>query len=1656
MGENRKKQQTQRNHWVRAVRVGAVSASLLLCPTVLAAAQQEEASVSSVAHSEATHWDEEIIESATKGEEGVSEASLEAVQLIDAVSASADDETVTVEKETTIVPMGEEVLLTDSLYVDQTEQIDGQDGQRVVTYRTVYRQGHVHSREQIAVTEQPARNRMIKKGTKPRVLRSDATYEVMLEVLRHGVRYVDDPNLSIGTEEIAVHGYDGIARNVYAQKTRTLVATRATQQAANTIVRRGTGHIVRHKIATDEGAHQDDNDGQKMATHRTTVLYHNGTAKRVDDTAVPQTAPKVTDIAADAPLLGDLTPDPAPNVPQPPTSSEVPNQSSVPQPPAEPETPHVPAEPSAPIVSEEPPAAPKTPHQPPVSNLEEPSNPPVSGAEEPSAPQPPAEPETPHQPPASSPEGNVTSPESPRKEEADSALPPLNPQRNKQLSETKIELKNVRSAFLYTIQNNRPQRVLSLQSPNGVYYIKAILADGRTMWLDVARITEEADGYRAHAALADMVQLADDATYQNGYAVTVPKASASQDAAVITSFADLVAAIQKNSSGTFRIGSNLSADEVVLPEGQHSYIMTPFSGTLTADPQQKVTIFDLQKPLFNHLLNATIRHLRIQDSHVRATSDSQVGLLAKVADERTRISDVHAHGSVTGHDEIGGLIGRLDTQAQVHDSSFAGYLSAEKIVGGIAGVATRGATVSRAAADVTIASMSRQELVRIGGLIGSMGEHASLEHSMARGTIYNNSVATAVGGAVGHVAVAHDTTDRGRIANVLSTVRVHHGDAFIGNASEVTGKTLHQLLVPSVDDTHTAVSVQRVDATAVQAFQAAFKTQASRTHSAQATAYRHIFGYRDSRQKAYHNMEQLLPFFDRETIVAQANQLPDTDAFVMKTIASVSALNNQQPVTQLYGQTQTINQLRITYTDGTQDTLVLEQPQQFKQTGIYTYRIADKGVLFQPNRFAVNHRATVAALVQTLQAKNFGPELFNQQDITKNHYDQRAGSGIPVQEISKQEKVQKTYLEMRFDQVKETLAPLLHRLIEEDAVYTSDAPIVQAKWQQKPEAVLVGLTYLDRWYPFGNLKEQLLFDLPAAAAHRSGSGLDLVLAIGRETTDALDARLTAVTYSQVVAPFTEKWTVAQLLHDQAQQEAGGHTSIDTWLKQVATAYLVTTKEDDATGRNLIFDRLIKPQNTHMILPLLSGKSPNVYGIFTSDSAVFGIMDTYLEHRGEAEYARVKELIRTSGASIQRFFDLLRRIIKPEAAARLQDTNLLVFDTYADRWRGWKNKQDDVIKSFAGPVGRWIPRNNRDGAYAQGENVHFVGNKVLSESGLSTLTHEHTHNIDNKILFNNYGRRGNHGAENYALGLFQSVATGSTTHGFNFVYEKPKNQYNWYYNASPERFRSAEDLQTYYRGVFDVLYTLDHAEADAILRQGAHYIEQNYRKLEPLAVRNSYHKQDQVTYLGTLGAVQTIDDLVDQGVVAAGNAGRDRLSQGSVYGHNGYYTVDLFDAQYGILENDKGHSGGFTLRRVAFELLAEKGYHEGMIPYITNQYFAEFLQEKRSGETLSDSYILHKIFPENEYSSFNDFRKKMFARRKAAADRIKPISIQWWDASESRYQTAHLSDYNSIRQLFVTVLERNPYNRFAMTNLKKQIFKEYLDRTDEFRTSIYRD
>ena len=51
--------------------------------------------------------------------------------------------------------------------------------------------------------------------------------------------------------------------------------------------------------------------------------------------------------------------------------------------------------------------------------------------------------------------------------------------------------------------------------------------------------------------------------------------------------------------------------------------------------------------------------------------------------------------------------------------------------------------------------------------------------------------------------------------------------------------------------------------------------------------------------------------------------------------------------------------------------------------------------------------------------------------------------------------------------------------------------------------------------------------------------------------------------------------------------------------------------------------------------------------------------------------------------------------------------------------------------------------------------------------------------------------------------------------------------------------------------------------------------------------------------------------------------------------NGYYTIKLFAPIYSALSS-KGTPGDLMGRRIAYELLAAKGFKDGMVPYISNQ------------------------------------------------------------------------------------------------------------------------
>lgn len=56
--------------------------------------------------------------------------------------------------------------------------------------------------------------------------------------------------------------------------------------------------------------------------------------------------------------------------------------------------------------------------------------------------------------------------------------------------------------------------------------------------------------------------------------------------------------------------------------------------------------------------------------------------------------------------------------------------------------------------------------------------------------------------------------------------------------------------------------------------------------------------------------------------------------------------------------------------------------------------------------------------------------------------------------------------------------------------------------------------------------------------------------------------------------------------------------------------------------------------------------------------------------------------------------------------------------------------------------------------------------------------------------------------------------------------------------------------------------------------------------------------------------------------------------------------DLFTAFYGTADKENGITGTFSMRRISFELLAEFGWEEGIINYLTNK-----LNKNNDAETI---------------------------------------------------------------------------------------------------------
>ena len=1278
----------------------------------------------------------------------------------------------------------------------------------------------------------------------------------------------------------------------------------------------------------------------------------------------------------------------------------------------------------------------------------------------------------------------------------------------------KLELRNISSVELYSKEGDKYRHVTSLDSvPNDPqnYFMKVKSENFKDVMLPVTSITnaskDNRDVYKIVASANNLIHHENNKV-QDNYTYYLPKTQQSETG-VYTSFKNLVDAMNRDPYGEFRLGATMDAREVELPDGQESYVKNGFHGKLIGQNSNKYyAIYNLKKPLFNTLSNATVEKLSLKDVNISAKYNAAT--IAKEANNNTRIENVHVDGAIAGEHEIGGLVSQVNNST-ISNSSYTGRITntyktvASYQIGGLVGKlsGSRG-LIDKSFASIDLASNATRGDQSIGGIVGAVEDSALISNSYAEGNLNNVQRFANVGGVVGNLwDPVGELEKSGQLSNVLSDVNVTNGNAIAGKhfdnmkAKHVYSNKNNKVVnvVAEDDEILTKDSdVQRgevLEDAQIREKKASFvskntiKTEDFNFSSRYVTDYRNLENAVSSKEKVYKNIEKLLPFYNRETIVKYGNLVEASSNLYNKELLSVVPMKDNEVISDINKYKSSINKLLLYYADNTSEKLNVNYQSDF--SNVAEYRIGDTKLIYTPNTLLRNYDNILEKVLPALNSVEY-----KSKEIRK------------VLDVSNDVSLTELYLEEQFNTTKNNLRDSLTKLLTADAAIAEnnnkiiDNYVIE-KIKNNKEALLLGLTYLERWYDFKygdtKAKDLVIYHLDFFGKSNS-SALDNVIELGKSGYNNLLAKNNVITYNVLLAKNYKTNNLFDALEKYRQAFVPDKTN-NEWFKEQTKAYIVeeksTIKEVSdkqskaGTPQSIgVYDRLTSPSWKYpsMVLPLLTLPEKSVFIIANISTIGFGAYDRYRSKEHPAgtnlnNYVETKA--REAAARFRDHYDYWYRMLDDKNKEKLY-RSVLVYDAFRfgtderedkDTYQADFETNHPAIKHFFGPAGNNVVHNS-NGAYATGDAFYYMAYRMLDKDGAVTYTHEMTHNSDREIYLGGYGRRNGLGPEFYAKGLLQAPDhPDDPTITINSIlkYEEAENPTRLQVKDPTERFKNAEDLQKYMHNLFDVIYMLEYLEGNAVVNLDISKKNELLRRIENKFETDpdgsKVYATNVIRYLNDseLRKLTTFNSLIENDVIT-----RRGYENGNdnTFKRNGYYTIKLFSPIYSALSNDKGTPGDLMGRRMAFELLAAKGFKDGMVPYISNQ-FAE--EAKANGDVITsygkkignvtDDLVLKKVF-NNEYKSWIDFKKAMYNERKAKFNKLMSISFINPNGSWFRKDRVTIKNIEDLQRMITTAVNEDAEDylvniypeRSRVHKLKQAIFKAYLDQTNDFRSSIF--
>ncbi len=1273
-----------------------------------------------------------------------------------------------------------------------------------------------------------------------------------------------------------------------------------------------------------------------------------------------------------------------------------------------------------------------------------------------------------------------------------------------QLDLKKVEIKNIKETSLMSVDDAGVETDKSLltEKPTDVapLYLRVTTHDNKTTRLAVSSVEEVVvDGktlYKVVAKAPDLVQRREDDTLSEEYVHYFEKQLPKVDN-VYYSFNELITDMQKNPTGTFKLGADLNAANTPTPS--KSYVTGEFKGKLSSVDGQHYTIHNTARPLFNNIVGGTVKNINLNNVNIDMPWADQIASVANVIKGGSLIENVKVKGNVLGRNWVSGFIDKIDSGGRLVNVAFIGNVTSvgdgDKFLTGIVGENWKG-YVEKAYVEANIKG-KRAKAAGISywsqnsGDNNAVGRDGAIKKSVVKGSI-DVEKPIEVGGAVGSLNYL------GYIEDTVAMMKVKNGEIFYGSHDIDTdpyytgervnrnfivdgvseGKSSYtyskqQKRIKSISQEEADKKIKELGITADKFTIIDPIVNKLNNIKQKADTYKDTQDYKADRELTYRNIEKLQPFYNKEWIVDQGNKVPSNSKLLTTEVLSVTGIKSGQFVTDLSD----IDKIMIHYSDGAKEELnVTRQESNVQQ--VREYSITDLDILYTPNMVEKDR----AQLMTDVKSKLSSVELESdgvRQLLVKRDTKKDANANSVGRQNGY---IRDLFLEESFSEVKANLDKLVKQILENEDHQLNDNELAERALLKKVEdnkaKIMMGLAYLNQYYAFKydelSIKDIMMFKPDFYG--KTASVIDRLINIGSAENNLKGDR-TQDAYRGIISGATGKGSLHDFLTYNMKLFTN-ETDINVWFKKAIekNAYVVeqpSTNPAFANKKYRLYEGINNGQHGRMILPLLNLKNAHLFMISTYNTISFSSFEKYGKDTDEKREKFKSEINKRAKEQVN-YLDFWSRLATDNVRDKLLKSQNVVPTPAWDNHNspnGWASRHGHIdgkpdyapIREFFGRINKYHGYKYGYGAYAYifaapqpMDAVYFVMTDLISDFGTSAFTHETTHVNDRMAYYGGHWHREGTDLEAFAQGMLQTPSVSNPNGeygalGLNMAYER-QNDGNQWYNTNPNDLTTRAEIDNYMKGFNDTLMLLDYLEGEAVLNKANQDLNNAWfkkvdKQLRGASTKNQYDKVRDLTADEKNITLNSVDDLVDNNFMTKHGPGNN------VYDPTGfgtaYVTVPITAGIYGG-NTSEGAPGSMSFKHNTFRMWGYYGYEKGFLNYASNMLKNESRQAGHN--TLGDDFIIKKV-SDNKFSTLEDWKKAYF---KEVVDKAKagfnPVTIDG----------TTYSSYDDLKNAFAAAVEKD---KATLKNgsvksdntvaLKEKIYKKLLQQTDSFKTSIFR-